>query len=59
MTIRSHLVHLFLYSTLVAGFFSVLLRRGLREQRKMFAWTWAAMVGGALVLAYAMFPFPG
>lgn len=57
--IRSHLVHLLLYTTLVAGFFSALLRRGLDEQKKMFGWTWLAMVGGALLLAYVMFPFPG
>lgn len=55
---RSHFLHLLLYSTLVAAFFSVLLRRDRREQRRLFLWLWVAMVCGALGLAYLMFPFP-
>ena len=58
MLVRSHLVHLALYSTLVATFFAALLRRDRPAQRRLFAWLWLAMVGGALALAYAMFPFP-
>jgi len=55
---RSHLGHLLSYATLVAVFFSVLVRRDRREQWRLFAWLWLAMVGGALGLAYLMFPFP-
>lgn len=56
--IRSHLVHLVLYSGLVAAFFAALVRRERRAQLRFFALTFAAMVGGALGLAYLMFPFP-
>lgn len=55
---RSHLGHLLLYATLVASFFAVLVRRERREQWRLFAWLWFAMVGGALGLAFLMFPFP-
>ena len=55
---RSHLLHLILYSTLVAAFFGVLSRRSSRERVRLAAIIWAAMVGGTLVLAYAMYPFP-
>ena len=58
MIFRSHLAHLLVYSTMVAVFFSVLVRRDRREQLRMFAWTWGGMVAGALALAYLMFPFP-
>ncbi len=55
---RSHLLHLLLYSTLVSAFFGALVRRGLRERLRLGATIWAAMVGGTLVLAYLMYPFP-
>ena len=56
--IRSHLLHLLLYASLVAVFFAVLVRRRRVEQLRMFAWTWLGMVAGALLLAFVMFPFP-
>ena len=56
--IRSHVVHLLLYSALVATFFAALVRRGRKAQLRFAALTFAAMVGGALGLAYLMFPFP-
>ncbi len=55
---RSHLLHLVLYSTLVSTFFAVLVRRERREQWKLGGLLWLAMVGGALALAYLMYPFP-
>lgn len=58
MIFRSHLAHLLVYSTLVAVFFAVLVRRDRREQIKMFAWVSGGMVLGALALAFLMFPFP-
>lgn len=58
MTLTSHLGHLLIYSTLVSTFFAVLVRRERREQIRMFAWTWVGMVGGAMALAFLMFPFP-
>ena len=55
---RSHLLHLLLYSGLVAAFFAVLLRREVREQLKLGAVLWVSMVGGAMALAFLMYPFP-
>ena len=52
---RSHLLHMVLYSTLVSTFFAVLVRRERREQWKLGGLLWLAMVGGALALAYLMF----
>ena len=55
---RSHFLHLLLYSTVVATFFAVLLRRRRSAQLKLLVTVWGAMVGGVLALAYLMFPFP-
>jgi hypothetical protein len=56
---RSHLLHMILYSTLVATFFAVLVRDTRRDRLRLGAALWVAMVGGGLGLAYLMFPFPG
>ncbi len=55
---RSHLLHMLLYSTLVATFFAALSRRTRRDQLRLGVVLWLAMVGGALALAYLMYPFP-
>lgn len=55
---QSHFGHLLLYSAIVAAFFAVLTRRGLREQLKLGGVIFAAMAGGVLLLAYVMYPFP-
>lgn len=55
---KSHLLHLLLYSTIVAVFFATLSSRKRREQLALGAKVWLAMVGGALALAYLMYPFP-
>lgn len=55
---RSHFLHLVLYSTIVAAFFATLLRRRRVEQLRLGGTIWIAMVGGTLALAYLMFPFP-
>jgi hypothetical protein len=47
-----------LYATIVATFFAVMLRRERRDQAKLGGTLWLVMVVGALVLAYAMAPFP-
>lgn len=54
----SHVVHLLTFSTIVAVFFAVLLRRKRSEQARLGGFLWLAMVGGALALAYLMAPFP-
>jgi len=55
---KSHLLHLLLYSFLVSTFFAVLMRDTVRDRLRLGATIWIAMVGGALVLAYLMYPFP-
>jgi len=55
---RSHFLHLLLYSTIIACFFAVLVRRTRREQLRLAVGLWLAMVGGALALAFLMAPFP-
>jgi len=56
--VESQLLHLMLYSALVAAFFGLLLRHDPKQQLRLGAFLWLAMVGGALALAYLMFPFP-
>ena len=55
---KSHLLHLLLYSSLVSAFFALLTRNTVRGRLRVGGIIWVAMVGGALVLAYLMFPFP-
>ena len=54
----SHLLHLLIYSAIVATFFAVLTRRDRRDQLKFGGLVFAGMAGGVLVLAYLMYPFP-
>jgi hypothetical protein len=56
---RSHLLHLVLYAFLVSTFFALLLRTGRRDRLRLGAVLWICMVGGAVALAYLMYPFPG
>lgn len=55
---NSHFLHMVLYAAIVATFFAVLVRRDRREQLRLGAMLWTVMVGGGLVLAYLMAPFP-
>lgn len=55
---KSHLLHLLLYSSLVSVFFALLTRDTVRDRLRIGGIIWVAMVGGALVLAYLMYPFP-
>jgi hypothetical protein len=48
-----------LYSTIVSVFLAVLVRQDTRERLRLGGTLWLAMVGGALLLAYLMYPFPG
>ena len=54
----SHVLHLILYSAIVAAFFAVLTRRDRREQLRFGGLVFAGMAGGVLLLAYLMYPFP-
>ena len=54
----SHLLHLLVYSTLVAAYFGILVRREPAGQFRLASIIWASMVGGAVILAFVMYPFP-
>jgi hypothetical protein len=56
--VRSHFAHLVVYSAIIATFFAALTRRDRREQLKFGGLVWLGMVGGVLLLAYVMLPFP-
>jgi hypothetical protein len=56
---QSHFFHMLLYSTIVSIFLATLMRPSLRERMRFGATLWIAMVGGALALAWLMYPFPG
>ena len=55
---RSHLLHLLLYATVVATFFALLSRRTGRDRIRLGVVLWGAMVLGTLALAWLMLPFP-
>ncbi len=55
---RSHFFHMLLYSMIVSVFLAVLARRDTRSRVRLGLTLWTAMVGGALALAYLMYPFP-
>lgn len=54
----SHFLLMVLYALLVSLFFSLLWRRGRREQAKLFLQIFLGMVGGGLLVAWLMYPFP-
>ena len=56
---QSHFLHMVLYSTLVSVFFAVLVRHTRRDRLRFGALLWLGMVGGAMLLAWVMYPFPG
>ena len=47
-----------LYAAIVATFFAVLVRRERRDQLRLGGMLWLVMVGGGMLLAYLMAPFP-
>ena len=55
---QSHLLHMVLYAIIVSTFLAVLVRYDLRSRVRLGLTLWTAMVGGALALAYLMYPFP-
>ena len=55
---QSHFFHMLLYAMIVSTFLAVLARRETRNRIRLGLTLWAAMVGGALSLAYLMYPFP-
>jgi len=55
---QSHFLHMLLYSTIVSTFLAMLVRQSGRERLRFGSTLWLAMVGGALALAWLMYPFP-
>ena len=54
----SHGLLMSLYALLVSVFFAVLWKRDRKQQLKLFLQLFLGMVGGALLLAWLMYPFP-
>jgi len=56
--VLSHFLLMVLYALIVSLFFTLLWRRGRREQIKLFLQIFLGMVGGGLLVAWLMYPFP-
>jgi cytochrome bd-type quinol oxidase subunit 2 len=54
----SHFFLMVLYALLVSVFFALLWRRRRREQLVLFLQLFLGMVGGGLIVAWLMYPFP-
>ena len=54
----SHFFLMVLYALIVSLFFTLLWRRERKEQIKLFLQLFLGMVGGGLLVAYLMYPFP-
>ena len=54
----SHFLLMVLHALLVSTFFALLWRRERRERVKLFLQIFGAMVGGGLIVAWLMYPFP-
>jgi cytochrome bd-type quinol oxidase subunit 2 len=56
--VLSHFLLMVLYALIVSLFFTLLWRRERREQIKLFLQIFLGMVGGGLLVAWLMYPFP-
>ncbi|HKV07500.1 MAG TPA: hypothetical protein VJ725_05120 [Thermoanaerobaculia bacterium] len=54
----SHFFLMVLYALLVSLFFTALWRRERKEQIRLFLQLFLGMVGGGLLVAWLMYPFP-
>ena len=54
----SHFLLMVLYALIVSVFFSLLWRRGRKEQIRLFLQIFLGRVGGGLLVAWLMYPFP-
>ncbi|HET9210859.1 MAG TPA: hypothetical protein VFR03_10705 [Thermoanaerobaculia bacterium] len=54
----SHFLLMVLYALIVSLFFTLLWRRERKEQIKLFLQIFLGMVGGGLLVAWLMYPFP-
>jgi cytochrome bd-type quinol oxidase subunit 2 len=58
VTVPSHFLVMLVYALLLSVFFAVLWRRRRRDQVILFLQLFAGMVGGGLLIAWLMYPFP-
>jgi len=56
--VRSHFLWMLVYALLTGTFFGVLWRPTPRERVKLFLQIFGCMIGGGLLLAWIMYPFP-
>jgi len=56
--VRSHFLHMVLFSGIVSTFFAFLLRSDRRSRLRLGLMLGAAMIGLSLALAWIMYPFP-
>ncbi len=54
----SHVLLMAIYALLLSLFFALLWRRDRRSQVRLFLQLLVGMMGGALLLAWLMYPFP-
>ena len=54
----SHFLLMVLYALIVSLFFALLWRRERKEQIRLFLQIFLGMVGGGLLVAWLMYPFP-
>ncbi|MDP9121723.1 MAG: hypothetical protein M3O15_10230 [Acidobacteriota bacterium] len=54
----SHFLLMVVYALVVSLFFTLLWRRDRREQVQLFLQLFLGMVGGGLIVAWLMYPFP-
>lgn len=54
----SHFFLMVLYAAVVSLFFTLLWRRERKEQARLFLQLFLGMVGGGLLVAWLMYPFP-
>lgn len=54
----SHLLLMVIYAALTGLFFAALWRRDRKRQIRLFLQIFLCMVGGGIVFAWLMFPFP-
>ena len=55
---QSHFLHMLVFSAIISTFFAVLVRHERRSRLRLGGMLWLGMVGGGILLAYLMYPFP-
>jgi hypothetical protein len=58
VNVLSHFLLMVIYALLVSIFFTLLWRRERRAQITLFLQLFLGMVGGGLIVAWLMYPFP-